>query len=178
MYEWLLFGHLLGVGLLVLGTGIFLTGTEGLRRARSIHELHAWMALAHRGITVLAPGGVMLLGFGVTLAARSWSFTQPWIATSLVLVGLLGANGLRSERWLASVDAAARSATSGLPPSHRSPAHHGANRATLAVLAELEFLMTVKPSSGALLASLLVTAAGAVLLTLSPSVKQAENRAD
>lgn len=126
---------------------------------------------------MLAPGGVILLGFGLTLAARSWSFTQPWILASLVLVGLLGGNGLRSARWLARVDSAARSARSGLPPVLRAPLQHGANRATLIVLAELELLMTVKPESTALLASLLVTAGFVVLVIVSQAIGRADGPA-
>lgn len=166
MDELLLFGHLLGVGLLVLGTGMFLIGTEGLRRARTVGEAQGSAALSQLATRVLATGGPLLLGFGFALAARRWSFSQPWIVASLALVALLGVNGLRSERWLARVHAALPNADV-VPPAAHAPWHHGANRATLAALAELEFLMTVKPTGSALLVSLLVAAALATGLSVT-----------
>lgn len=173
MYQLLLFGHLIGVGLLVLGTGVFLAGTEGLRRAGSSADLRAAAALAHAGTWLLAPGGLTLLTFGLVLVADSWSFTEPWIVASLLLVGVLGANGVRSERWLGRVQHALRAAGNDIHPIVRAPAHHGANRATLAVLAEIEFLMTVKPAGTALFASVLVAAVAAAALALSTAARPA-----
>lgn len=158
MYELLLFGHLLGVGLLVLGTGMFLAGTEGLRRAGTVGEARGSAALSQLATRVLVTSGPLLLGFGFALAARRWSFSQPWIVASLALVTLLGVNGLRSERWLACVHAALPHADV-VPAAAHASWHHGANRATLAALAELEFLMTVKPTDATLLVSLLAAAA-------------------
>lgn len=168
----LLYGHLLGVMILLVGTGGYLAGTEGLRAGRTLDQIRLAAVIAAFGTRLLVPGGLLLLGFGLTLAARSWSFSDPWIATSIGLVGVLGANGLRSERWLREVTRALRGAGDGpIPPRlaalTRLPVHHAADRSILAVLAELEFLMTVKPDLGPLLISLLVAGAAAGTLALT-----------
>jgi hypothetical protein len=172
MYQWLLYGHLIGVILLVLGTGVFIAGVDGLRRCDDIHALRTSLAIATLGTRTLAPGGVLLLGFGIAMATLRWSLTDAWIAAALLLVALLGANGLHAERRLRVLATALdRTDDAALPPAvrrlSRAPALHASNRAGLPLLAELEYLMTMKPTAGPLTISLLIAAAavGVVALT-------------
>jgi hypothetical protein len=125
---------------------------------------------------VLAPGGALLLAFGVAMATVRWSMADPWIAAAVTLVALMGANGVHVERRLRVLEAALdRAAEGALPPAarrlSRAPGLHASNRAGLPILAELEFLMTMKPAAGQLIVSLIV-AAGAVglvaLTTVAP----------
>ena len=172
MYQWLLYGHLIGVILLVLGTGMFVAGVDGLRRCDDVKALRTSLAIATLGTRTLAPGGVLLLGFGIAMAILRWSLADAWIAAALLLVALLGANGLHAERRL-RVLATALDHTAGaaLPPAlrrlSRAPALHASNRAGLPLLAELEYLMTMKPGIGALTMSLLIAAAAVGLVTFA-----------
>lgn len=179
MHAWLRFGHLVGVMVLVLGTGVFVAGVESLRRAAQLQQLRAAMGVATLGVRLLVPGGAAMLGFGITLAVRHWSLADAWITAALALVALLGVNGLHAELRLTRLRRALAQAGDGPVPRSllrlsRAPALHVSNRAGLPVLAELEFLMTVRPDAGAIAVSLLVTAATVALvaLTVVPPVRR------
>jgi hypothetical protein len=166
------YGHLLGVVLLLLGTGVFLAGSEGLRRSGTHDQLRLAADTARLGTRLLIPGGLLLLGFGIALAARRAVLTDPWLVASAGLVVLLGINGLRAERWLHGIAAAIPEQGAGPPSPHltataRHPVHHGATRAAVVVLPEIEFLMTVKPAAATLALSLLLTTAVAGLVALT-----------
>jgi hypothetical protein len=164
MYPWLLFGHLLGVVLLVTGWGIYVAAVDGLRRARTVAQLRTLTDLARLGERVLIAGGPPLIGFGLALAAEFYSFSQNWIAVALTMVALqagLGAAvvGPRVHRLRATLTSAPDGAPSGaLIAAARDRLLHIANRASMPVLIEIEFLMTVKPAGAELALSLLVVA--------------------
>lgn len=179
MYQWLLYGHLLGVVLLVLGTGVFIAGVEGLRRGNDVQELRTSLDIAHLGTRVLAPGGALLLGFGIAMATMHWSMADTWIVAALVLVALMGANGMHAQRRLRVLATGLDHAPEGpLPPALRRMSRarglHASNRAGLPILAELEFLMTMKPATGQLIVSLIVAAAAVGLLTLTTIAPRSE----
>jgi len=169
MYQWLLYGHLIGVLLLVLGTGVFIAGVEGVRRGDDVPALRASLSIVTVGVRVMAPGGVLLLGFGIVMAAMSWSLADTWIATALILVVVMGVNGLQVERRLHMLEATLNDAGDGpLPAAVRrlsqAPWLHASNRAGLPLLAELEYLMTMKPGITGVAISLAIAAAGVALL--------------
>lgn len=172
MYQWLLYGHLIGVLLLVLGTGVFIAGVEGVRRGDEVPALRASLSIVTVGVRVMAPGGVLLLGFGVAMAAMHWSLADTWIATALILVVAMGANGLQVERRLHVLAATLDDAGDGpLPPAvrrlSRSRWLHASNRAGLPLLAELEYLMTMKPGITGVAISLTIATASVGLLALA-----------
>jgi hypothetical protein len=177
MYQWLLYGHLVGVLLLVLGSGIFIAGVEGLRRGDDVDALRASLSIVTTGVRAMAPGGMLLLGFGIVMAVVHWSLLDVWIVAALVLVIAMGANGLYVERRLRILGAVLDDVRDGqLSPAARRLSHapqlHAANRAGLPVLAELEYLMTVKPGATGVVFSLLVTAACVGLVALATATVQ------
>jgi hypothetical protein len=170
MYSWLLFGHLLGVVLFVTGWAIYVAGVDGLRRARSVAQLRTLSGLTTLGERVLIGGGPLLIGFGLVLAAEYYSFSQPWLVAALAHVALQGAAGAavvgpRAHRIRAALETAADGPlTATLTRLARDRILHVANRASIPVLFNIEFLMTVKPLTADIVASLLVVTALALVL--------------
>lgn len=170
IYRWLLFGHLFGVVAMVTGWAIYVASVDSLRRAQSVAQVRTLAGLATVGERILAGGGLLLIGFGVTLVVKFYDFSQPWIVGALGLVvvqGLLGAAlvGPRTHR----VQAALRSAPEGpateeLAALARDRLLHLANRASIPVLIDIEFLMTLKPDTPNILFSLAVVAVAALVL--------------
>ncbi|MGH2583404.1 MAG: hypothetical protein ACRDJE_00650 [Dehalococcoidia bacterium] len=171
MYPWLLFGHLLGVVLLVAGWGIYVASVEGFRRAQAVAQLRTLAGLITVGERVLIAGGPLLIGFGLALVVKFYSFSQTWIIVALALValqGVLGAAivGPRVRRLHAALGAAQDGPLAGdLLARTRDRVLHAANRASVPVLIEIEFLMSVKPAGADIALSLLVVAILAVALT-------------
>jgi hypothetical protein len=169
MYSWLLFGHLLGVVLFVTGWAIYVAGVDGLRRAESVAQLRTLSGMTTLGERVLIGGGPLLIGFGLILATEYYSFSQPWIVVALALVILQGAAGAavvgpRAHRLRAALETAADGPlTVGLTALARDRLLHVANRASIPILFNIEFLMTVKPATADIVVSLLVVA-GLVLV--------------
>src|SRR6266545_2312438 len=85
MYPWLLFGHLLGVVLFVTGWGIYVASVDGYRRVQMVAQLRALSGLTVVGERVLAAGGLLLIGFGLALAAKFYSFSAAWLVAALGL---------------------------------------------------------------------------------------------
>jgi hypothetical protein len=171
MYPWLLFGHLLGVVLLVTGWGISVAAVDGFRRAQTVTQLRTLAGLTIVGERVLVAGGPLLIGFGLALAGKFYTFSHAWILAALVLVGVQGALGAaivspRAHRiqsaLMATPDGPLREP---LAANARNRILHVANRASIPLLIELEFLMTVKPAPMELALSLLVAMALAVGLS-------------
>lgn len=170
MYPWLLFGHLLGVLLLVTGWGIYVASVDGCRRAQTVAQLRTLASLITLGERVLIVGGPLLIGFGLALTIRFYSFSSAWLVAALGLVvvqGLLGAAivGPRAHR----LQAALKTAPGGPPAAvltarARDRALHVANRASIPLLVDIEFLMTVKPAAGDIALSLVVVVATALVL--------------
>jgi hypothetical protein len=175
MYAWLLFGHLLGVVLLVTGWGIYVAGVDGLRRAQSVAQLRTLTSLTTIGERVLIGGGPLLIGFGLILAAEYYTFSQPWLIVALALVLLQGAAGAavvgpRAHRLRAALNTTADGPlTPALTRLTRDRVLHVANRASIPILINIEFLMTVKPATADIAVSLLVVA-GLVLALCWPVV--------
>lgn len=171
MYPWLLFGHLLGVVLLVTGWGIYVAAVDGFRRAQTVAQLRTLTGLTTIGQRILIVGGPLLIGFGLALAGKYYAFSHGWIATALALLvvqGVLGAAivGPRTHR----IEAALKTAEDGPPEGAvaagaRDQLLHVANRASVPLLIEFEFLMTVKPVVFDITLSLLAAAAVAVALS-------------
>ncbi len=76
MHEWLLFGHLLGVAVMLSGLGVHVVSVERLRQVRTVTELRMLLAAARYGERMVLGGSVLLVAAGITLAAQFWSFTD------------------------------------------------------------------------------------------------------
>lgn len=176
MYEWLLFGHLIGVVLLVGGFAAFAAGIDRLARTHSLAELRAFVAVATFGERLVLAGGVCLIPFGLIMAARYWSFSDGWIVVSVGLVLVQGATGStvvspRLRRLHAAL-AQAPIPGSAVPVEvavlARDRVMHAGARASVSIIIEIVFLMTVKPSGMSLMLSLLVAVSAATILGAIP----------
>ena len=76
MYDWLLYAHLLGVGLLLAGLGAHTVSVERLRRSETTRELAALMSTSELGTKLVLIGGPLLIAAGLAMAIRSWSLTD------------------------------------------------------------------------------------------------------
>ena len=150
MYEWLLFGHLLGVALFLAGLGVHIVSVDRLRHAENLSDFATLLAIAERGGRLVLVGAAVLVAAGLTLAIRYWSLRDGWIATAIVLVIVQGVVGSLADRRLRelreSLQDRAREA------SGRTLRYLGSDRVlqasngiSVAVIAEILFLMTVKP---------------------------------
>ena len=170
MYEWLLFGHLLGVALLLAGLGIHVVSVERLRQARTATELRLLVASADHGERMVFIGAALLVAAGLTMAVRFWSLSDSWISTSIGLVVALGLAGSILDRRMERLRGALRSVQEEKPPSTdltmltRNPVLHASNRISVVLVTEILFLMSVKPAGSGIIWSLLTTA---VLATIA-----------
>lgn len=164
MYEWLLFGHLLGVAVLLAGVGVHVVSVERLRQARTVMELGLLVAAADRGKRIVFSGAVLLVGAGLTMAVRFWSLSDGWIATSIGLVAAMGIAGSIVDRRMDRLRGTLRSiaddetASTDVTMLARNPVLHASDRISVVLVVEILFLMSVKPSGSAIISSLIVTA--------------------
>ncbi|MGH2577545.1 MAG: hypothetical protein ACRDG9_07330 [Actinomycetota bacterium] len=170
MYQWLLFGHLVGVGVLLAGLGVHVINVGRLRQARTVPELRVLLATAKYGEWMVLIGAALLVAAGLTLAARFWSFSDGWIATSIGLVIAQGLAGSIVDRQTERLRGALRTAPDGalsteLTVLTRNPLLHAANRISVAIIVEILFLMTVKPAVLGILWSLLAAAGVGTILS-------------
>jgi len=170
MYEWLLFGHLLGVAVLLAGLGIHVVGVERLRQAPTVTELRLLLAAVDRGERMVFIGAVLLVAAGLTMAVRFWSLSDGWIATSIGVVVTMALAGSIVDRRIERLRGALRSSPDKETPSTdltmlaRNPVLHASNRISVVLVVEILFLMSVKPAGSGIIWSLLTTA---VLATIA-----------
>jgi uncharacterized membrane protein len=151
VYGWLLFGHLLGVAFVLAGLGAHTVGVERLRYAESLSDVATLLAITERGGRLVLVGGPILVATGLTLAIRYWSLTDGWIATSIVLVIAQGIVGSLVDRRLHELRESFEVRAREVPG--RTVRNLGSDRLvqagtgiTVAVIAEILLLMTVKPA--------------------------------
>jgi hypothetical protein len=163
VYAWLLYVHLLGVGLLLAGLGAHIVSVERLRRAETTRELAALMSTSELGSKLVLVGGPVLIAAGLTMAIRSWSLTDGWIGTAIALVLGQGVLGSIVDRRLQAI----RSALGGQPEEKPSgdlsarvadPILHAGNGVSVALIVEILLLMSVKPAGWEIVWSLVGTA--------------------
>ena len=174
MYQWLLFGHLLGVAVMLAGLGVHMVSVERLGQARTVTELRLLLGAAKYGERMAVGGAAVLVAAGITMAARFWSFADAWIATSIGLVIAQGLTGsVIVDRRIKRLRAAVESAPDGALSTNmrvlaRDPLLHAGSRIAVPIIVEILFLMTVKPSVPGILWSML-TAAGLGTLVVWPA---------
>lgn len=174
MYPWLVFGHLLGVALLVAGFSIYVANVDRLQGTRTLTELRVLLSVVTIGERILIVGGALLVPFAVIMAIQFWSLSDGWIATSIVLVLVQGAAGAVVNfniRTLGTMVAVADPSDTSIPPKAaritRSLFIRAVDRAAIANLIEIVYLMTLKPAGFEILFSLVVTVLVAAILAAS-----------
>lgn len=171
MYPWLLYGHLFGVVVMVTGWGISVASVDGYRRVQTVAQLRALAGLTAVGERVLAAGGLLLIGFGLVLTVKFYSFSVAWLVAALGLVALQGFSGAaivgpRAHRLHTALTTTPDGPLTGVLTGHaRDRVLHIANRASIPVLLNIEFLMTVKPGVGDIALSLVVVVVVALALS-------------
>ncbi len=86
MYLWLVFLHLLGLALFLLGHGVSIGCSFRMRRERDRAVIAALLDLSARA-NQFGTGGLVLLGiFGLAAAWNTNQLTAPWIVGSYVVV--------------------------------------------------------------------------------------------
>lgn len=93
------------------------------------------LATAKYGERMVLIGAALLVAAGLTLAARFWSFSDVWIATSICLVIAQGLAGSTVDRRMQRLRGALRTApdralSTDLTALARNPLLHAANRAS------------------------------------------------
>jgi hypothetical protein len=173
VYEWLLFGHLLGVALLLAGLGAHTAGVERLRHTDSPSDFATLLTIAERGGRLVLVGGPILVATGLTLAIRYWSLTDGWIATAILLVIAQGIVGSLVDRRLHELRESFEDRAREVPGvtvrnlgSDRLI--QAGNGITVAVIAEILLLMTIKPAGWLILWSV-----GAMVVASSVGVWRA-----
>jgi hypothetical protein len=180
MYEWLLFGHLIGITALVAANGIDIFAKLGLLRATTVQE-QRWLLRMDAAVPKVTPAAtVVLFGCGVGLVLDSHSsldFGLAWIVMGFVIVAAMiviepGITARRQNR----LEVALRDAPDGpagptLIALARDPVMHMCHRFGVISTIELFYVMTLKPAMGLTLVSaavmLAVTAAVSVPLRRS-----------
>jgi hypothetical protein len=173
MRSWLLFGHLVGV-VLVVGASLaqVLAGSVMLR-ATTVVELRTLQRVVAPSGPLGGIGMLLLLATGLTMAARDWSFTDGWIATS---IGLLAVAIIASLLLVTPRSRRLREALAGAAPTGAAPAEvtdaardrvlYVAQRVLLVVQFEIVALMVLKPAGGGILALLLAAAVVAAMISM------------
>jgi Predicted integral membrane protein (DUF2269) len=178
MSSWLLFGHLVGVVLVVGASLAQVLGASVMRRATTVVELRTLQRVVAPSAPLGGIGMLLLLATGLTMAARDWSFTDGWISTS---IGLLAAAIITSlllvtPRSRRLREALGDPAPAGAAPAGAAPAEvtdaardrvlHVTQLVLLVVQFEIVALMVLKPAGGGILASLLAAAVVAATISL------------
>jgi hypothetical protein len=173
MRSWLLFGHLVGVVLVVGASLAQVLGASVMRRATTVVELRTLQRVVAPSAPLGGIGMLLLLATGLTMAARDWSFTDGWISTS---IGLLAAAIITSLLLVTPRSRRLREALGDPAPTGAAPAEvtdaardrvlHVTQRALLVVQFEIVALMVLKPAGGGILASLLAAAVVAAAISL------------
>lgn len=160
VYEWFLYAHLLGVAILLAGLGAHTVSVERLRHAETTAELGALMSTCQLGSRLVMIGGPLLIAAGLTLAVRSWSLTDGWIATAIALViaqGILGSimdHRLRALRGALEAQPGKKQPAVDVSAPTADLVLHAGSGVSVVVIAEILLLMSVKPAGSEILWSL------------------------
>lgn len=173
LYDWLLFGHLIGVAALVAGNGIDIYAKAGLLRATTVQD-QRWLLRINEAVPKVNPAAtVVLFGCGVGMVLDDQSglnFGLAWIVMGIVIVVAMTIIELGiTSRRLKRLESALENAPDGPADAWqlalaRDPVMHLCHRFGVISTAELFYVMTLKPAMGLTLvsAAVMLAAAGAV----------------
>ena len=85
-YQYLLFAHLLGLALFLIGHGVSMFFTQALRRERQPDRLRAILDLSLSGLGLNYLGLVLLIGSGIWMGVAGGFFAQGWIWTAIAVL--------------------------------------------------------------------------------------------
>ncbi len=166
VYTIVLFVHVSGAIGYFIGTGIWLFGLAGLRRAQRVEQVRSLTNLVGMTGPLLGISLLFILAAGLYLAITAWSLQTGWIAVALITLVLMAPFGTAIiEPRRRALSRLAKEAPDGpLPESLERRTHDPVLGTALQTLAALllgiVFLMTTKPS---LSGSLIVMAVALVL---------------
>ncbi len=159
LYGAALFIHIMGAIVLV-GMGFFTPIVmRGLARTPTTQGLREWAAAMQKITRLGNPAAVFVLVTGLYMAWREFSFTDGWIAVSLVLFVVLGAMaGGVLDPFLKNLVAAADAAPDGpvtddLRAMIAAPKMHNFEAVLFGFDLAIVFMMTNKPGIGGALAA-------------------------
>lgn len=165
----LLFGHVLGVVVLVVGIGLEEYSITAASRAASVAELRLAVRPAHVLPTVMPLATLLMTGCGLALvghAPRQFHFGDAWVIASIgIVVGMSvlggGFSGRPATRLLDAADAAPDGPlTPKLATLVRDPLLHATARSTGVVAVWAIWLMSMRPHAGGTWISFAVAMAG------------------
>ncbi len=165
-FRWLLFGHLVGLAVLGTGLGAYVAGLHRLAAANTLYRLRSAGPTLTWGEHVALAGYGLLVATGIGLGIRISAFDDAWLLTSLALLVVIAAtgrfSGVRLRRLYDSLPATGELSAEGIAPARhaaRALAIHLPADATLVGIAELVYLMTLRPGGLGIVVSLVVAAA-------------------
>ncbi len=166
IYTIVLFVHVSGAIGYFIGTGIWLFGLAGLRRAQRVEQVRSLTNLVGMTGPLFGISLLFILAAGLYMAITAWSLQTGWIAVALISLVLMAPFGTAIiEPRRRALSRLAKEAPDGsLPESLKQRIHDPVLGTALQTLATLlfgiVFLMTTKPS---LSGSLIVMAVALVL---------------
>jgi hypothetical protein len=145
---------------------------DRLPLAKTVADIRTHLTVVAVGERVLILGGALLIPSALIMATQYWSRFRGWIATSIALVWPRGPQGRQSVSTYGKLHVLLadqrRASGSLIPPEIAALARNrviqAIDRAAIANLVEIVFLMTVKPTGGDLVLSLVATVLSAVVL--------------
>lgn len=163
LYHVALFAHIIGA-IVIVGMGFFMPIIiGGARRAQTVSSLTDWLRVMQKIGKMGAPAAILVLLTGLYMGWSQFSFTDGWLAVSLVLFVIAGgiAGGVLDPmvgKALAAVaDTPDGPVTEDLRTLANPPKMHNAEALLFGIDLAIIFLMTNKP---ALLPALAVAASG------------------
>jgi hypothetical protein len=181
----LLFGHVLGVVVLVAGIALEEYSITAAARAASVTELRQAVRPAHVLPTVMPLATLLMTGCGLALVAHdkaAFRFGDAWVVASIgIVVGISvlggGFSGRPATRLLDAADAAPDGPlTPKLATLVRDPLLHATARSTGVVAIWAIWLMSVRPHAAGTLVSFAVATAAVAGAWTSALRRRSEGR--
>jgi uncharacterized membrane protein len=179
--SWLLFGHVVGVIVLVVGIGLEGYSVAASVRATTIAELRLAVRPARVLPAVMPLATLLMTGCGLALVAHDstdFHFGDAWVVAAIgIVVAISVVGGGFSGRPATRLVDAADAAPEGPLPAHlttliHDPVLHASARSSAGTALWALWLMSVKPHAAGTLASLAV----AVVLISVSSLMSARRR--
>jgi hypothetical protein len=179
-YDVALFLHLLSVLLAVVAASLTTFAAVHVRGAGSAEEAAQWLVVSEKTVRAFPVAVLGLLITGTYMTHQRWAWSVPWIDAALVGLGLMIVLGTGIQRSRA-VALKRELTSSGMSPRARrllrDPVAWTAKMMELMLVIAVVFVMTVKPTAGECVTSLVVAVTvgvfGAIPLWRAPGIEVA-----